>query len=46
MKDTSIDMILLGTFEKDDVTIICELGSNSKNKLLRINFLVDRLIYH
>jgi hypothetical protein len=46
IKDASIDMILLGTFEKDDIAILRELGSASKNKQQRINFMVDKLIYH
>lgn len=46
MKDASIDMILSGNFEKDDISIIRELGNNSQNKVIRINFIVDRLIFH
>jgi hypothetical protein len=47
MKDSSVDMVLMGTFEQDDITILRELGFvNSKNRLFRINFIVDKLIFH
>ena len=47
MKESSVDMILMGSFDKDDATILNELGSTyAKNRTQRINFIVDRLIFH
>ncbi len=46
MRNVSVDMILIGSFDKDDITIKNELGLQAKNKLSRVNFIVDRLIFH
>lgn len=47
MKATSVDMILNASFERDDATILQELSQqNRANKQLRINVLVDKLIFH
>jgi hypothetical protein len=47
MKSSSIDMILSGAFQQDDATLIQDLSpQNRANKQLRINVLVDKLIFH
>jgi len=43
----SVDKILSGPFDKDDATLVYELTSQQRmNKQLRINVLVDKLIFH
>lgn len=43
----SVDKILSASFEKDDATLVYELTAQQRmNKQLRINVLVDKLIFH
>lgn len=47
MKNVTVDMILLGQIIHDDQTVLKDLGYNlSKNRVARINFIVDKLIFH
>jgi hypothetical protein len=46
MKESSIDMILNGTSDQDDASIIRDLGMNSQNKVVRVSYIVDKLIFH
>jgi hypothetical protein len=46
MRNSSIDMILMGAFDNEDQTILHELGYEAKNRTVRVNFIVDKLIFH
>ena len=47
MKESSVEMILRGSLEIDDVSIIRELGKQRAiDTTLRVNCIVDRLIFH
>ena len=47
LQKSSVDMILGGTFEKDDATMVAEMSPTQRqNKQLRVNMLVDKLIFH
>ncbi|CDW87351.1 UNKNOWN [Stylonychia lemnae] len=47
MRNVTVDMILQGSFDQDDQTIVNELGVlQAKNKLARVNYIVDKLIFH
>ena len=47
MKESSVEMILRGSLEYDDTTIVRDLGKQrSKDISLRVNFIVDRLIFN
>jgi hypothetical protein len=44
---SSVDMVLSGSFEKDDATLLRELTHQQRmHKQTRISMLVDKLIFH
>jgi len=46
MKESKAEMILSATFTQEDKTIMRELGPKANDLTLRINFIVDKLIFH